>query len=404
MWANLTADKLKHLLHLQPVCYTYNPLFVTLTTCYTYKLVVTLIISLLHLNLIIHYTETSLLHLQPLMLHLQPLCLLHLQPLMLHLQPLCLLHLQPLCYTYNLSVTLTSLFFHLQPLCYTYNLFVTLTTSYATLTTSLFVTLTTSLLHLQPLCLLHLQPLCLLHLQPLCLLHLQPLCYTYNLCLLHLQPLCYTYNFFVTLTTTLLHWQPLCLLHFHPLCARHGCTTVGLPGRGMRPASLRGPLQQPSLRQQRHRPGLQARGQLSAERAGGERGAERGVQEQLRALARPGGLWAHGGLGPHAGHVLRTWAHCGFRVKWDRCWGHRRTVGLGVKWDRCWGPNLDVAQPANRTDAVGFGDEGSLTGAEAAWTWARTTDRKDAVGLRVNEGRWVLRPQPGNGQPTEKTL
>ena len=219
MWANLTADKLKHLLHLQPVCYTYNPLFVTLTTC--------------------------------------------------------LLHLQTRCYTYNL--------------------FVTLTTSYATLTTSLFVTLTTSLFVTLTTSLLHLQPLCLLHLQPLCLLH----------------------------------WQPLCLLHFHPLCARHGCTTVGLPGRGMRPASLRGPLQQPSLRQQRHGPGLQARGQLSAERAGGERGAERGVQEQLRALARPGGLWAHGGLGPHAGHVLRTWAHCGFRVKWDRCWGHGRAVGLG---------------------------------------------------------------------------
>ena len=265
MWANLTADKFKHLLHLQPVCYTYNPLFVTLTTC--------------------------------------------------------LLHLQTRCYTYNLFATLKPHYsLHL-------NLFVTLTTSYATLTTTLFVTLTTSLLHLQPLCytcnLFVTLTTSLFVTLTTSLLHLQPLS------LLHLQPLCYTYNFFVTLTTTVLHWQPLLLLHFHPLCARHGCTTVGLPGRGMRPASLRGPLQQPSLRQQRHGPGLQARGQLSAERAGGERGAERGVQEQLRALARPGGLWAHGGLGPHAGHVLRTWAHCGFRVKWDRCWGHGRTVGLG---------------------------------------------------------------------------
>ena len=372
MWANLTADKLKHLLHLQPVCYTYNPC-VTLTTC--------------------------------------------------------LLHLQTRCYTYNLFATLKPHYsFHL-------NLFVTLTTSYATLTTSLFVTLTTSLLHLQP------------------------------LCLLHLQPVCYTYNFFVTLTTSLLHLQPLCLLHLHPFCARHGCTTVGLPGRGMCPASLRGSLQQPSLRQQWHRPRLQACRQLSAECAGRERGAERGIQEQLRALARPGGLWAHSGLGPHVGHmlrtrahcgfrgevwqvlrtwahcgfrgevgqVLRTWAHCGFRgevghvlrtqehcgfrgevgqllrtqahcgfrVKWDRCWGHRRAVGLGVKWDRCWGHSLERDNQQKRCCRV-KGEWRSM-GVEAT-AWRGTTNRKDAVGLRVNEGRWVLRPQPGEGQPTEKTL
>ena len=77
MWANLTADKLKHLLHLQPVCYTYNPfvcytynllhlqtcwytynLFATLKSLYSLhlNLFVTLTTSLLHLNLFIHYT------------------------------------------------------------------------------------------------------------------------------------------------------------------------------------------------------------------------------------------------------------------------------------------------------------------------------------------------------------
>ena len=95
---------------------------------------------------------------------------------------------------------------------------------------------------------------------------------------------------------------------------------MGFPSGGVRAACVRGPVQQPSLRQQRHRPRLQTRGQLHPQRAGGERGAERGVQAELRALAGDGSVLQSDRLGARPLSVTQ---------------GALEGLGAGWRWRCC---------------------------------------------------------------------
>lgn len=70
---------------------------------------------------------------------------------------------------------------------------------------------------------------------------------------------------------------------------RYRCSTLGLPGGGVRPAGEHREVQQPALRQEQKRR-LRARGQLPAERAGPARGAAGGLPLQLRDVAGARGV------------------------------------------------------------------------------------------------------------------
>ena len=84
------------------------------------------------------------------------------------------------------------------------------------------------------------------------------------------------------------------LLSFTPptplVWSRPGCSSLGLPGRGMRSAGQHRALQQPPLRQEPQQPGLSACGQLPAERSGAARGPARGLPDELRPVAGTRGL------------------------------------------------------------------------------------------------------------------
>lgn len=79
-------------------------------------------------------------------------------------------------------------------------------------------------------------------------------------------------------------WTAFCSL------IRSGCSTLGLPGRGVCSACEHRTLQQSPLRQQPKQPGLPACGQLSAERPGTAGGPAWGLPDELWPVARAGSL------------------------------------------------------------------------------------------------------------------
>lgn len=73
-------------------------------------------------------------------------------------------------------------------------------------------------------------------------------------------------------------------------CRRPGRSSLGLPGRGVRPAGQHRTFQQSTLRQEPQQPGLPACGQLPAKRSGTAGGLTRRLPNELWPLAGAGGL------------------------------------------------------------------------------------------------------------------